>query len=81
MTTTLEYSDFLIEIQECNRDFLYELNLAKRTSYCSHLIEAFKIIEIIEVLHRRIFSIIGDDLYHEVSWGFYVQINILHISY
>lgn len=59
----------LIEIQECNRDFLYELNLAKRTSYCSHLIEAFKIIEIIEVLHRRIFSIIGDDLYHDSIMG------------
>lgn len=59
----------LIEIQVCNKDFLQELNFAKRTSYCSHLIEAFKILEIIEVLHRRIFSIIGDDLYHDSIMG------------
>lgn len=59
----------LIEIQDCNKDLLYELNLAKRTSYCSHLINVFKTIEIIEVLHRRIFSIIGDDLYHDSIMG------------
>ena len=51
----------LIEIQNCNEDFLYELKLAKRTKYRSHLIDAFRAIEVIEVLHRRIFSIVGEN--------------------
>lgn len=59
----------LIEIQDCNRDFLYELSLAKRASTCFHLSNALRNIEIIEGLHRRIFSIIGDDLYHDSIMG------------
>lgn len=59
----------LTEIQDCNRDFLYELNLAKRTTYKFYLIRAFKTIEMIEAMHRRIFTIIGDELYHDSIMG------------